>query len=236
MDLVPSAIKSFILQFGNLIYSNILVILFIMLLIALVFYGISKMLPVLQSSEKIEIPITEEVLYADGSVELFSPTLPSSRIFGLMQDLIIDCWVLFFFVQTAFGNFEGSCYPLFANDGSQNSHLIANLLFILNCIVAICDMVRYLFHIRYKTHINYISISDLSKKYILINTKDNKTLNKEYILVKTKYQFVPVFLIGERSSSESTNQSNHNNSKLPSYSVVNETENVNEIIYHFDNL
>lgn len=245
---LPIPLQRFMLSFVNEVYSNIFVIITVLVIFSIILFVLSEYTPILDKL----LPDKERI--TDNEMLSWNQVSAINKIIKIIKDLLSTYWIYYFLINIIL-NKHNYVVNFFKYDTlSQNSLITENYItefnfifmngiFWINVLVAIYFVVNALFQIKipfYTSDIKGIEIDRYyGRKYIMLNkfvTKGDER-SKEIAILKGRHEETPIFyLVIQRLQSDvSTTRNLKINSNIDvTYKVINSSVNLDEIIYHFE--
>ncbi|MCJ1655206.1 hypothetical protein MT340_000210 [Staphylococcus sp. NRL 16/872] len=198
-----------ILYAFSLVYNHIILIFIIIIFVILMIYVIFDVFNVNRF-------VPSSTIYVDGSESSINYISAIKRLVNFMLLIITKYWIIYFIVNLIFHNDK----LLYLSDVSK---VLYKIFLFLNICIFIGHILKSIFIIKIMADdsLRLINEKDLTDFYISINK------NNEYRIVKPKYRKTDNYIIIKKS--EDFSNSNE-------YKVINKSKNLEEIIYHFNNL
>ncbi|PIC94687.1 hypothetical protein CSV69_15370 [Sporosarcina sp. P26b] len=246
---VPSNIRDILLGVFDLIYSNIFLIYIVLMILFTSIYTLDK----INIFNKI-LPNDEQ--FTDGTKVSWNQISALHRIIKCGIILITALWIYYFAINVLFnpGNyinnfFDENIYDFSETGYYDNIHsTFMQTLYYLNLVILICFIIRSLFQIKIPVS-KYTLNNDHLSYYIEINfysCTPSMGQEKRIVIMKDKYAKKSNYYLIEEHA-KPYNEPNINLIKgtiapslkrpnIKSYEVKNVSRDLNEIIYHFDQL
>lgn len=252
---VPENVKNIVLDLANSIYLNIGMIFLVLVVILIILLFLTS------KSETFNKILPKEKNYIDNMTVSWNGYSGINRVVRIIVSLATVFWIYYFLINILFNeyNFVTNFIIDKSNQLNQNQLIVSgymtsknlgimNFLFYLNLFITVFFIIRSLFEIRLPTT-KYSIKSDEIDSYIPLNSFQYQNYSKEtieIILLKTKFKKKTEFLlINVQLTKRSFEDLNHENlykdtveidDKKRIYKIMNYSNNLDEIIYHFDTL
>ena len=247
---LPLNIRNVVLGIVNMVYGNIGTILIVLgaLFVALTLIA--------RYTNIFSVVLPRDIEYIDGTTTSWNEYSATRRILGIILRLMTTWWVYYFLISILFNehSYAKNFFLLpqskatYENWGPINELIetnyisfwnlkIMNGLFGLNVVIAIAWILRALFEIKINTEISYIDRGKLNR-YIVINDFEKDSGENSVMLLKTKnLRTEKYFLVEGKAESSIRYQSlNGGTSQKIVYNILDSSENLSDIRYHFDAL
>lgn len=250
---VPENIKEIIFGISNLVYSNIILIM-IVLIICMI--GVSLLAKYTNIFEKI---LPKDVEYTNDTVVMWNEYSAIRRILSIITNLIMPLFVYYFTLNVLFNPynfienfFKKSTFQVeneLINGGylTENTLSILNIFFGINVFYTVFLVLRALFEIRVSTNKSFLEANNL-KLYIKVNSFSEKNeLDEEFetIILKSKYgKRVEFLLVNVQLYKRYYKPIRYGKEcqwivdKVPPgekfFNILDRGENLPDIVYHFD--
>ena len=245
---VPINIQSILLGVFDLIYSNIYFVLIVLVTLFTLIYLFDK----INFFNKF---LPNEENFTDGTKVSWNQISALNRIIRCGIILITTLWIYYFTINILFnfGNYVEKFYVANTDDfiGTEQysiHSLLMQCFYYLNVFLLIYFITRSLFQIKIPINKYILTNNDLSY-YIKINHYScAPSTNKEsrIIILKDKYMKKPNYYLVEEHTKRHNNININPTGRattpllsrphIKSYKVINVSKDLNEIIYHFDQL
>lgn len=222
---LPSEIEKFVLAVGTLIYNNYF----------LIFVGITVIILIINIlGTSFNFPQKNEVEFIDGTIESMNFMSAQRRLSNLIELLSTKVWILY----TTFRLLVGKDLS-FLMKFKPTEIKIDDFLYVLNVFILIFLIIRNLYKIKLPNDYNIIETAHLGTRYIILNQKTVD--NADYMIVKDKYLKKKKYFLVSTDNNEQAfiymAMKGHSFKKRPKYyDVINRSEDISEIDYHFKNL
>lgn len=249
---IPQTLQDIMLTLFNEVYSQIIKIISVLIILGIVLICISK------HTNFFEKRLPSPVEFTDNTTLKWNQYSAINRIGKVIFNIVSIYWIYYFSINVILNknefalNFFNVKEPLkneliIVNYITEKNLLIMNGVFWLNVLITIYFVITALFQIRISNKVYYIKSEEIAEdrgnKYIKLNTfvtKDNKGCT-EIAILKQKNMKTPVFYlvsgqfasIGQMNKSLRTKSGRALDNNI-SYKVINSSENLDEIIYHFE--
>ncbi|WP_193065149.1 hypothetical protein [Oceanobacillus oncorhynchi] len=251
---VPDDIRFIILDLFNSIYSNLWAIQIGLLIVLII-------LIVLSEKHIFEFILPKDIFYKDDTVDSWNEFTAIGRLIRIMISLVTTCWIYYFAFNILFNEHNFAQNFLLRDSHKVNNELIdtkyltlpflemMNGIFWLNILFAIYFIVRAIFVLRMPSNKDFLRTNEVLW-YPRLNSFQHKNSMGELFetsIYKRKSKKSSEFLLVKAQCSKYGYHSNGINKdkflnvkKIPannrSYKIINHSESLSEITYHFDSL
>lgn len=241
---IPSKFQTIVLSLVNDLYNNslkVIAILFILIVI------ISLVTNYTSFFERI---LPGPINYVDGTVVKWNAYSTINRLGRIIISLLTTFWIYYFLINVLLNKygFSENFFNVNVNDLFQNELILQgymtakqlewmNGLFVLNVAILLYLVIRAFFQIRIPDFTSFINTHDLHSKYVILNKNESEDKAIEIMIVKELYIKKPKFYLISEEQKEYNNLEKKdflNRSKNPIYKVLNKSEDLEEIKYHFE--
>lgn len=206
----PNEIKELMLSVGNLIYSNFILIATSIIIVSSIIFVLGA---------KFGIPKANEMEYDDGQIEVTNFISAYKRLLNILLLICTHIWILYTTLRLILEKDTGYFIEI-----SMDKITIDHILYIWNIFVLIYIIFIKLYTIKIPNIHKKIEIFDLDIRYIALNKK--VLGNLDYLIIKDKnLEERKYFLV-----------SKEHNTRSKYFKIINESQSMEEIDYHFKNL
>lgn len=227
----PTNIRVIILEVLSLVYSNIILIITTLICCIIIIYLLTTHTPLFN------ILLPKEKLCEDDITIFWSGYLAVNKLITILVNLVTNIFVYYFTINVLFNPYNFINNFFINETAPEKNNLILegyltvgslsllNFFFTINALITIFLLVRALFETSTITDKHSLSSNDL-----LLYTKVNSFLEKsdsEILILKKNYGKKAEFLLANKQIF---------NSGKESYQILDNSDNLPDIVYHFDAL
>jgi len=244
---LPNNIKNILLGVTNELYGKVFLIMSVLLIAVLILSLLASYTSVFRYI------LPKDVEYIDDTTVSWNEYSAIRKVSGIIIRLGTTWWIYYFSINIFLNqHFHVETFFISKDVGEQLDNILVNssyisaknlefmnTLYYLNIVITIVWIVKALFEIRIPSDKYSIKFKDLSH-YIEINSFKSTRNNNQIKILKTKYSKKEKYLIIEGDFESGSPFSNKNSDNIPmhkrAYKILNLSENLSDIIYHFESL